>query len=180
MRPPLRAWTFGVMVSVLALINGVAEQTPAKDIGEAPGIVPSSFGEAVDRDRFKTTEAAEAFGYKRVTGCVQYQPGRCDRLSLSERRPSRHDARPGTSGGAGLREDARRHLSIEWRRIPCADFRLEINRAPAHRGCKPSRKQIRSASGTFTFGPGSRVQAVFLPPGIPTSSAWRLLRWSIR
>ena len=83
MRPPLRAWTFGVMVSVLALINGVAEQTPAKDIGEAPGIVPSSFGVAVDRDiitirdataRFKTTEAAEAAGYKRVTDCVQHQP----------------------------------------------------------------------------------------------------------
>lgn len=54
-----------------------------KGMGEAAGILPSGFGEAVDRDimtirvataKFKTTEAAEAAGYKRVTGCVQHQP----------------------------------------------------------------------------------------------------------
>ena len=83
MRTPLRAWMFGVMVAVLASVSGTVAQTPAKDMGEAPGILPSSFGEAVDRDimtirdataKFKTTEAAEAAGYKRVTGCVQHQP----------------------------------------------------------------------------------------------------------
>jgi hypothetical protein len=86
MRTRLRAWMFGV-VAVLALASGTAAQTPAKDtVGEgggAPGIVPSGFGEAVDRDimtirdataRFKTPEAAEAAGYKRVTDCVQHQP----------------------------------------------------------------------------------------------------------
>ena len=82
MRTPLRAWMFGVMVAVLTLVNGTAAQPPAKDMGEAPGILPSSFGEAVDRDimtirdataKFKTTEAAEAAGYKRVTGCVEHQ-----------------------------------------------------------------------------------------------------------
>ena len=83
MRTRLRAWMFGVMAAVLALVSGTAAQTRTKDVGEAPGIVPSGFGEAVDRDimtirfataKFKTTEAAEAAGYKRVTDCVQHQP----------------------------------------------------------------------------------------------------------
>ena len=51
--------------------------------GAVPGIVPSGFGDAVDRDvarvraataRFKSTEAAEAAGYARVTDCVEHQP----------------------------------------------------------------------------------------------------------
>jgi len=83
MRTRLRAWMFGVMAAELALVSGTVAQTPTKDVGEAPGIVPSGFGEAVDRDimtirfataKFKTTEAAEAAGYKRVTDCVQHQP----------------------------------------------------------------------------------------------------------
>ncbi len=83
MRTRLRAWMFAVLVVVLALVSGTAAQTPAKDVGDAPGILPSGFGEAVDRNimtireataRFKTTEAAEAAGYKRVTSCVQHQP----------------------------------------------------------------------------------------------------------
>jgi hypothetical protein len=83
MKTSLRAWMFGLIVAVLALVSGTAAQPPAKDIAEAPGILPSSFGEAVDRDimtirdataKFKTTDAAEAAGYKRVTGCVQHQP----------------------------------------------------------------------------------------------------------
>jgi hypothetical protein len=83
MRTRLRAWMFGVMVAVLAFVSGTAAQTSAKDVGEAPGILPSGFGEAVDRDimtirdataKFKSTEAAEAAGYKRVTDCVQHQP----------------------------------------------------------------------------------------------------------
>jgi hypothetical protein len=74
---------FGVMVAVLELVSGTAAQPPGKDMGEALGILPSGFGEAVDRDimtirdataKFKTTEAAEAADYKRVTACVQHQP----------------------------------------------------------------------------------------------------------
>jgi hypothetical protein len=74
---------FGVMVAVLALASEAGAQTTAKDMSEAPGILPSGLGETVDRDimtirdataRFKTTEAAEAAGYKRVTDCVQHQP----------------------------------------------------------------------------------------------------------
>jgi hypothetical protein len=79
----MRASMFGVTMAALAFVNGVAAQTTAKDVGEAPGIIPSAFGAAVDRDimtiraatsKFKTTEAAEAAGYKRVTDCVQHQP----------------------------------------------------------------------------------------------------------
>lgn len=79
----LRTWKFGVIAAVLVLVSGAAVQTWAKDMGEAPGIVPSGLGEAVDRDimtlrdataRFKNTEAAEAAGYKRVTDCVEHQP----------------------------------------------------------------------------------------------------------
>ena len=85
MRTLFSTWTFGVTVTVLAFVSGTAAQTPAKDKGEVPGILPSGFGEAVDRDimtirdataRFRTTEAAEAAGYKRVTDCVQHQPAR--------------------------------------------------------------------------------------------------------
>src|ERR1700723_1447035 len=83
MRIRFRTWMFGVAVAALAFVNGAAAQTTAKDVGEVPGIIPSAFGPAVDRDimtiraataKFKTTEAAEAAGYKRGTDCVQYQP----------------------------------------------------------------------------------------------------------
>jgi hypothetical protein len=77
----MRALMLGVMA--LALVGGTAAQTSAKDMSQVPGILPSSYGEAVDRDimtirnatvQFKTTEAAQAAGYKQVTGCVQHQP----------------------------------------------------------------------------------------------------------
>jgi hypothetical protein len=83
MRTRMRTWMFGVTVAALAFVSGAAAQTTSKDVGEAPGIIPSGFGEAVDRDimtiraataKLKTPEAAEAAGYKRVTDCVQYQP----------------------------------------------------------------------------------------------------------
>ena len=76
----LRTWMSGVIGAVLVT---AAVQTSAKDMAEAPGILPSGFGEAVDRDivkiraataRYKKTEAAEAAGYKRVTNCVEHQP----------------------------------------------------------------------------------------------------------
>jgi len=78
-----RAWSFGVTAAALALVSATVAQSVAKDMDGAQGIVPSRFGETVDRDilkiraataKFKTTEAAEAAGYKRVTDCVQHQP----------------------------------------------------------------------------------------------------------
>jgi hypothetical protein len=83
MRTRFSVWTFGVMVAALALVSGASAQPIADEMGDAKGILPSGLGEAVDHDimtireataRFKTTEAAEAAGYKRVTDCVQYQP----------------------------------------------------------------------------------------------------------
>jgi len=83
MRTSLKAWMFGVMVTVLALVSGTEAQTPSKEMVSAPGILPSGYSDVVDRGvmtirdatvKFKTTEAAEAAGYKRVTDCVQYQP----------------------------------------------------------------------------------------------------------
>jgi len=83
MRTRSRTRNFAVRVAVLALVSATAARTEAKDMGGAPGILPSRFGESVDRDimtirdataPFKTTEAAEAAGYKRVTDCVEHQP----------------------------------------------------------------------------------------------------------
>jgi hypothetical protein len=77
----MRMLMLGVMA--LALVGGTVAQPPSKGMSEAPGILPSGFGEAVDRDimtvrdataEFKTIEAAEAAGYKRVGDCVEHQP----------------------------------------------------------------------------------------------------------
>jgi hypothetical protein len=66
-----------------ALVCSAVAQTGATVMSDAPGILPSGFGDAVDRDvakireatvRFQTSEAAEAAGYKLATGCVEHQP----------------------------------------------------------------------------------------------------------
>jgi hypothetical protein len=66
-----------------ALMCAAAAQSHSTEMSQAPGILPSGLGEAVDRDvarvrdataKFKTTDAAESAGYKRVTDCVEYQP----------------------------------------------------------------------------------------------------------
>ncbi len=76
------AWIAGGLVVTCALCATLA-QTRAQDMSQVRSIVPSGLGDAVDRDvakvrdatsRFKTTEAAESAGYKRVTGCVENQP----------------------------------------------------------------------------------------------------------
>ncbi len=86
MRPKvtrLNTWIVRTLLMMCLFVSGTVAQTNATDKSQAPGILPSSFGEAVDRDimtirdataKFKTTEAAEAAGYKQVTGCVQHQP----------------------------------------------------------------------------------------------------------
>ena len=76
-------WMAGVLVAICALTCAAVAHTRATDMSQAPGVPPSGFGDAVNRDvakirdataRFKTTEAAEAAGYKRVTDCVEHQP----------------------------------------------------------------------------------------------------------
>ncbi len=73
----------GVLGMMFLFANGGMAQTNTLDNSQAPGILPTGWGEGVDhgvvtiRDaiaKFKTTEAAEAAGYKQVTGCVQHQP----------------------------------------------------------------------------------------------------------
>jgi hypothetical protein len=72
----------GVLVLTGALTCAAVAQTPQADMAQ-PGVLPSGLGDAVDRDvarvrdatvRFKSTEAAEAAGYKRVTDCVENPP----------------------------------------------------------------------------------------------------------
>ena len=142
----LSAWMAGVLVVICAFMCAAVAQTRATDMSQAPGVLPSGFGDAVDRDvakirdataRFKTTEAAEAAGYKRVTDCVEYQPAGAMGYHFAEQRAARHDARRRPSGGAGLREEAGRRVQTEWRRIPRANLRLDGRRAAAHHGASP-------------------------------------------
>jgi hypothetical protein len=73
---------FAVVAAILAL-ESTAAQPPDKDMQEAPGILPSGYSAGVDRGiltirrataKFKSTDSAEAAGYKRVTDCVELQP----------------------------------------------------------------------------------------------------------
>ena len=83
MRARLTACMFALMAAVLTSINAAATPAVAKDTPETSGMLPSGYGEAVDRGvmtirdvtaKFKTIEVAEAAGYKRVTDCVEHQP----------------------------------------------------------------------------------------------------------
>jgi hypothetical protein len=71
-----------LLLMTIALMVAPVAQAGDKD-STAAGILPSGYSDAVDRDvmkvreataKFKTTEAAEAAGYKRVTDCVEYKP----------------------------------------------------------------------------------------------------------
>jgi hypothetical protein len=73
----------GVLPVIFVFACAAMAQSGAAVMGQAPGILPSGFGDAVDRDvaeireataRFQTSEAAEAAGYKRATDCVEHQP----------------------------------------------------------------------------------------------------------
>ena len=73
----------GALMVAGALTVTAATRVKTQDMAQAPGIVPSGFGEAVDRDvarvraataRFTSTDAATAAGYKQVTQCVEHQP----------------------------------------------------------------------------------------------------------
>ncbi len=75
--------TAGALFLAGLAIGPAGAQTPSTEPAAAPGIIPSEFGEAVDRDvvkvraataRFEAAGAAEAAGYARVTDCVEYQP----------------------------------------------------------------------------------------------------------
>ena len=78
----LRVWAAAMLMTSTWAGAGAA-QGPAMETAPVPGIMPSGFGEAVDRDvakiraatdRFKATTAAEGAGYQRVTECIEHQP----------------------------------------------------------------------------------------------------------
>jgi hypothetical protein len=70
-----------VLLPIVGLTyNARAQMQPA---AAEPGIIPSGFGEAVDRDvarvraataRFKVVDQAIASGYPRTSDCVEHQP----------------------------------------------------------------------------------------------------------
>lgn len=76
-------WIAGVLPAIFVFACAAVAQTGATVISQAPGILPTGLGDAVDRDvakireataQFQTSKAAEAAGYKLATGCVQHQP----------------------------------------------------------------------------------------------------------
>jgi hypothetical protein len=76
-------WIAGVLSAIFVFACAAVAQTGATGMSQAPGILPSGLGDAIDRDvakireataRFQTSKAAEAAGYKLATGCVQHQP----------------------------------------------------------------------------------------------------------
>ena len=73
----------GLLLLTSAFVGAAYAQTGDKDASQAPGILPSGYSDSIDRGvmkvreataKFKTTDAAEAAGYKRVTDCVEYKP----------------------------------------------------------------------------------------------------------
>jgi len=73
----------GVLVLTGALTCTAVAQAPPTVKAQAPDVLPSGLGDAVDRDvararaataRFKSSGDVEAAGYKRVTDCVEHQP----------------------------------------------------------------------------------------------------------
>jgi hypothetical protein len=69
--------------AIFVFMRSATAQTGVTAISQAPGILPTGLGDAIDGDvakireataKFQTSEAAEAAGYKLATGCVQHQP----------------------------------------------------------------------------------------------------------
>ena len=77
-----RAGGFSLLLAG-GLTYAAAAQMRTADAGAVPGIIPSGFGESVDRDvarvraataQFKMVDKAIAAGYPRHTDCVENQP----------------------------------------------------------------------------------------------------------
>ena len=79
----LNMWIAGVLLMTFAFTFTSVAETRDMAASQAPGILPSGLGNAVDRDvvkireataKFQSTKEAEAAGYKLATGCIQHQP----------------------------------------------------------------------------------------------------------
>lgn len=76
-------WIANVLPAILMCACAAGAQTGTTVMSQAPSVLPTGLGDAVDRDvlkiraatdKFQTSDAAEAAGYKLATGCVQHQP----------------------------------------------------------------------------------------------------------
>ena len=76
-------WIAGALPAILVFACVAVAQTGTTAISQAPGILPSGLGDAIDRDvakireataKFQASQVAESAGYKLATGCVQHQP----------------------------------------------------------------------------------------------------------
>jgi hypothetical protein len=157
-------------------------------MSQAPGVLPSGLGDAVDRDvakirdataRFKTTEAAEAAGYKRVTDCVEYQPAGA--MGYHFQNNALLDATLDVDHPEVLVYEKKPDGAFKLNGV---EFLVPISAwtpaEPPRIWGKLSKRRIAWASGTSTSGRGSRVRAVYLPTGTPTSSAGTLIDAIIR
>ncbi len=79
----VRVLIAGVLVMTCVFTGAAVSQSGSMDKSKTLSVLPSGFGDAVDRDvakvrdataKFKTTEAAEAAGYKGSGDCIEYQP----------------------------------------------------------------------------------------------------------
>ena len=146
----LSVWIAGVLVVICALTCAAVAQMPRHGHGQAPGILPSGLGDAVDRDvakvraatdRFKSTEAAEAAGYARVTDCVEHQPAGA--MGYHFQNNTLLDTTLDVDHPEVLvyETQAGRRVQTERRRIPRADLRVDGRRAAAHHGAGPQARR---------------------------------------
>ena len=76
-------WIAGLLPTLLMFVWTARAQTTSTVVSQAPSVLPTGLGEAIDRDvakireataKFQTSQVAEAAGYKLATGCVEHQP----------------------------------------------------------------------------------------------------------
>jgi hypothetical protein len=176
MKNRLVMWACGALLIGTALVSGSIAQTPAKVTSEAPGILPSGYGEVVDRDlmtireattKFKKTEAAVAAGYKQVTGCVEHQPAGAMGYHFQN-----NDLLDTTL-------DLEHPEVLVYEKMPNGSFQLNgvefLVPIAAWKSSEPPRimgqaliKADSIGFGSCTSGPGNQAQVVFLRHRIPT------------
>jgi hypothetical protein len=76
-------WIAGVLSTIFVFACAAVAQAAVTVMSQAPEVLPSGLGDAIDRDvakireataKFQASKSAEAAGYKLATGCVQHQP----------------------------------------------------------------------------------------------------------
>ena len=151
-------------------------QGPAMDAAPVPGIMPSGFGDAVDRDvakiraatdKFKATAAAEGAGYTRVTECIEHQPAGA--MGYHWQNNGILDTTLDVDHPEVLVYEKKSDGSFKLNGV---EFRCRSphGRRPSRRASwgKPSSAPTASGSGISMSGRGNPALAGFLRTGIPT------------